>query len=92
MDWISEKITAIWNAIVAFLTPLLDGIRNTFDTIWNTISNIITTVMDWISAKITAVWNAIVAFLTPILKRHLFHNFKHLERDSEHAFFHFGYH
>ena len=44
MDWISEKISAIWNGIVSFLTPILEGIRSTFETIWNAVKSVIDTV------------------------------------------------
>ena len=63
MDWISEKISAIWNAIV----PILEGIKNTFTTIWNAIKSVIDTVLGAIQSVTTSVWNAIYGFLSPIL-------------------------
>ena len=55
MDWISEKIQTVWNAIVAFLTPLLEGIKMFFETIWNAIYTAISTTLSTISSVVTSV-------------------------------------
>ena len=49
-------------AIVAFLTPILEGIQMTFETIWNAISNTISTVLTAIQDVVTTVWNAVSGF------------------------------
>lgn len=68
LDAISTTISNIWNAIVGFLTPILDGIKNTFTTIWEAIKTAVSTAINNIQTVITTVWNAIVSFLKPILE------------------------
>lgn len=48
MNLISEKIQTIWNAIVGFITPILEGIKSFFETVWNAISTVILTVVNTI--------------------------------------------
>lgn len=54
--------------IVGFLIPILDGIKNTFTTIWEAIKTAVSTAINNIQTVITTVWNAIVSFLKPILE------------------------
>lgn len=68
LDAISSTIQNIWNAIVAFLTPILQGIADTFTSIWNSILTAVQTATNTISNVLQTVWNAIVGFLTPILQ------------------------
>lgn len=68
LDTISSAIQNIWNAIVAFLTPILQGIADTFTSIWNSILTAVQTATNTISNVLQTVWNAIVGFLTPILQ------------------------
>lgn len=68
LDAISSAIQNIWNAIVAFLTPILQGIADTFTSIWNSILTAVQTATNTISNVLQTVWNAIVGFLTPILQ------------------------
>lgn len=68
LDTISSTIQNIWNAIVAFLTPILQGIADTFTSIWNSILTAVQTATNTISNVLQTVWNAIVGFLTPILQ------------------------
>lgn len=68
LDAISSAIQNIWNAIVAFLTPILQGIADTFTSIWNSILTAVQTVTNTISNVLQTVWNAIAGFLTPILQ------------------------
>lgn len=68
LDAISTTISNIWNAIVGFLTPILEGIKNTFTTIWEAIKTAVSTAINNIQTVITTVWNAIVSFLKPILE------------------------
>lgn len=68
LDTISSTIQNIWNAIVAFLTPILQSIADTFTSIWNSILTTVQNVTNTISNVLQTVWNAIVGFLTPILQ------------------------
>lgn len=68
LDAISTTISNIWNAIVGFLTPILEGIKNTFTTIWEAVKSAVSTAINNIQTVITTVWNAIVSFLKPILE------------------------
>lgn len=68
LDTISSTIQNIWNTIVAFLTPILQGIADTFTSIWNSILTAVQTATNTISNVLQTVWNAIVGFLTPILQ------------------------
>lgn len=68
LDAISSTIQNIWNAIVAFLAPILQGIADTFTSIWNSILTAVQTATNTISNVLQTVWNAIVGFLTPILQ------------------------
>lgn len=68
LDTISSTIQNIWNAIVAFLTPILQGIADTFTSIWDSILTAVQTATNTISNVLQTVWNAIVGFLTPILQ------------------------
>lgn len=68
LDTISSTIQNIWNAIVAFLTPILQGIADTFTSIWNSILTAVQTATNTISNVLQTAWNAIVGFLTPILQ------------------------
>lgn len=68
LDTISSTIQNIWNAIVAFLAPILQGIADTFTSIWNSILTAVQTATNTISNVLQTVWNAIVGFLTPILQ------------------------
>lgn len=68
LNAISSAIQNIWNAIVAFLTPILQGIADTFTSIWNNILTAVQTATNTISNVLQTVWNAIVGFLTPILQ------------------------
>ena len=68
LDTISNTIQNIWNAIVAFLTPILQGIADTFTSIWNGILTAVQTATNTISNVLQTAWNAIVGFLTPILQ------------------------
>lgn len=68
LDAISTTISNIWNAIVGFLTPILEGIKNTFTAIWEAIKTAVSTAINNIQTVITTVWNAIVSFLKPILE------------------------
>lgn len=68
LDAISSAIQNIWNAIVAFLTPILQGIADTFTSIWSSILTAVQTATNTISNVLQTVWNAIVGFLTPILQ------------------------
>ena len=68
LNAISSAIQNIWNAIVAFLTPILQGIADTFTSIWNSILTAVQTATNTISNVLQTVWNAIVGFLTPILQ------------------------
>lgn len=68
LDTISSTIQNIWNTIVAFLTPILQGIADTFTSIWNSILTAVQTATNTISNVLRTVWNAIVGFLTPILQ------------------------
>ena len=67
MDWVSEKITNIWNAIVNFLTPILEAIRSFFETVWNAVSEKISSTMEGVRDIISSIWNAISNFIRPIL-------------------------
>ena len=64
---VSQKIQEIWNAIVAFLTPVLEGIKNVFQTIWTAIQSVVTTVLTAIQGVITTVWNAIKNAVTTVM-------------------------
>ena len=62
-----QKIQEIWNAIVAFLTPVLEGIKNVFQTIWTAIQSVVTTVLTAIQGVVTTVWNAIKNAVTTVM-------------------------
>lgn len=64
---VSQKIQEIWNAIVAFLTPVLEGIKNVFQTIWTAIQSVVTTVLTAIQGVVTTVWNAIKNAVTTVM-------------------------
>lgn len=64
---VSQKIQEIWNAIVAFLTPMLEGIKNVFQTIWTAIQSVVTTVLTAIQSVVTTVWNAIKNAVTTVM-------------------------
>ena len=64
---VSQKIQEIWNAIVAFLTPVLEGIKNVFQTIWTAIQSVVTTVLTAIQSVVTTVWNAIKNAVTTVM-------------------------
>lgn len=64
---VSQKIQEIWNAIVAFLTPVLEGIKNVFQTIWTAIQSVVTTVLTAIQGAVTTVWNAIKNAVTTVM-------------------------
>lgn len=64
---VSQKIQEIWNAIVAFLTPVLKGIKNVFQTIWTAIQSVVTTVLTAIQGVVTTVWNAIKNAVTTVM-------------------------
>lgn len=46
----------------------MDGIKNTFTTIWEAIKTAVSAAINNIQTVITTVWNAIVSFLKPILE------------------------
>lgn len=65
-----DSIISVWNAIVAFLTPTINrirntittvftAVRNTLSTIWNGIRNTVTTVVNAISSVVSRVFNAV---------------------------------
>lgn len=62
-----QKIQEIWNAIVAFLTPVLEGIKNVFQTIWTAIQSVVATVLTAIQGVVTTVWNAIKNAVTTVM-------------------------
>lgn len=64
---VSQKIQEVWNAIVAFLTPVLEGIKNVFQTIWTAIQSVVTTVLTAIQGVVTTVWNAIKNAVTTVM-------------------------
>lgn len=64
---VSQKIQEIWNAIVAFLTPVLEGIKNVFQTIWTAIQSVVTTVLTAIQGVVTTVWNATKNAVTTVM-------------------------
>lgn len=64
---VSQKIQEIWNAIVVFLTPVLEGIKNVFQTIWTAIQSVVTTVLTAIQGVATTVWNAIKNAVTTVM-------------------------
>ena len=64
---VSQKIQEIWNAIVAFLTPVLEGIKNVFQTIWTAIQSVVTTVLTAIQGVVTTVWSAIKNAVTTVM-------------------------
>lgn len=64
---VSQKIQEIWNAIVAFLTPVLEGIKNVFQTVWTAIQSVVTTVLTAIQGVVTTVWNAIKNAVTTVM-------------------------
>lgn len=64
---VSQKIQEIWNGIVAFLTPVLEGIKNVFQTVWTAIQSVVTTVLTAIQGVVTTVWNAIKNAVTTVM-------------------------
>ena len=46
----------------------MEGIKNTFTTIWEAVKSAVSTAINNIQTVITTVWNAIVSFLKPILE------------------------
>ena len=66
-DWMKEKITTAWQAIVDFLTPVLDGLTSFFEGIWNGITDFVSQAHDTISGIVDTVWSAISSFIEGIL-------------------------
>ena len=66
MDWIHDKISAAWTAIVAFILPILDGIRSFFIDTSNAICETVSSVMERIHAVISAVLGAIWSVVTTV--------------------------
>ncbi len=49
------------------MTPILDGIRSFFETVWNAICETVSTVLETIRSVVETVWNAISGFISTIL-------------------------
>ena len=62
-----QIFTDAWNAIVAFLTPILETIRNTISNVWNAITSFISGTMDSISNTISEVWNGISSTVSNVV-------------------------
>lgn len=67
LDIISSAISNAWDNIVGFLTPILEGIKNTFATVWESIKTIISTEISIIQTIITTVWNTISTVISTVL-------------------------
>ena len=71
---ITNFVTQTWNKIVSFFAPLigfvspiLQALKELFDTIWEAIKILVGRALDNIKSKISTVWNSIVSVLTAIL-------------------------
>lgn len=59
MDWISDKIQAVWNFISDYITPVLENIRDFISSIWDTIKNNISEKLELIKSVVSDVWDKI---------------------------------
>lgn len=59
MDWISDKIQAVWNFISDYITPVLENIRDFVSGIWDTIKNNISEKLELIKSIVSSVWDTI---------------------------------
>lgn len=71
---ITNFVTQTWNKIVSFFAPLigfvspiLQALKELFDTIWEAIKIVVGRALDNIKTKISTVWNAITAVIRTVL-------------------------
>jgi len=68
MDAISEKITAIWNAITTFLNnEILEPLKQTFERIWGAIKTFVSETTDRIKEKVTSTWEEAKTSVSSVL-------------------------
>lgn len=61
-----EYIFAAWNAIVSFLTPIINKIKTAITTTWNAIKSATVTAFNAVKSAVTTAWNAIKSAITAV--------------------------
>lgn len=61
---IKSVTETVWNAIVGFITPIIEGIKNVITTTWDTIKSVTETVWNAISGFFSGIWDSISGFFT----------------------------
>lgn len=66
---VKNLFTSFWNAIVSFLSPILESCKNAIVNAWNSIKNAITNVLNIIQSTVKNIWNSIKSVITNLLNQ-----------------------
>lgn len=67
LNAVGGVIRSVWNAVWAFLKPILTAIGNTISSVFNGIKNVVTSIMNGVRSVISSVWNGISSFISGIV-------------------------